>query len=147
MTMVIRSAESGDRADCLRLLDVLSGGNHDPDAGRAFDALLDQSRGLVLVAEDAVSASLVGMASVSFNVAMRYGGEYCQLEELVVDSAARGKNLGGLLMEEMLARAQERSCAEVGVYLVATTEGNRAFYEKYGFVAVGTEMRRSLQPA
>ena len=39
---------------------------------------------------------ILGMASISFNLALRYNGEYCQLEELIVDQNARGKNVGGL---------------------------------------------------
>jgi len=42
------------------------------------------------------------MASISFNLALRYNGEYCQLEELVVDPDARGQNVGGLLLEETI---------------------------------------------
>ena len=34
---------------------------------------------------------------------------------------------------------------EIGLYLVEATEHNRPFYEKYGFVAVGTEMRQRLK--
>ena len=53
---------------------------------------------LFLMREEAVIAEeeekILGMASVSFNLALRYNGEYCQLEELVVHEKARGKNVG-----------------------------------------------------
>ena len=39
---------------------------------------------------------------------------------------------------------RERGCAEMGLYLVASTEHNQAFYEKFGFTRVGSEMRQSL---
>jgi GNAT superfamily N-acetyltransferase len=76
---------------------------------------------------------------------MRYGGEYCQLEELIVTPAARGKKLGGLLVQKVVDNAKARGSAEIGLYLVEATEHNRPFYEKYGFVAVGTEMRQKLK--
>ena len=84
-----------------------------------FDLLLDGTRGLVLVAEE--GTELLGMASLSFNLAMRYGGEYCQLEELVVDPAARGKKVGALLVEAAIGCARKRGCAEIGAYLVAAS--------------------------
>ena len=113
------------------------------DAGEVFDRLLDGVRGQVLVAED--DGELLGLASVTFNLAMRYGGEYCQLEELVVDPAARGKKVGALLVEATIESARGRGCAEIGAYLVEATEHNRPFYEKFGFEAVGTEMRQVLR--
>jgi len=87
---------------------------------------------------------VLGMASVSYRPAMRYGGEYCQLEELIVDPTARGKNVGGLLVQATLDQARQRGCAEYGLYLVASTEGNAAFYAKYGFEKVGSELRQAL---
>lgn len=147
MTVTVRTATNDDREACVELLDRLSeatGGTMSRRAGAAFDILVTRERGEVLVAEDSETSALLGLASVTYNVAMRYGGEYCQLEELIVTPAARGRNAGGMLVEAILATARERGCAECGLYLVETTERNRAFYEKYGFLAVGTEMRQAL---
>ncbi len=113
-----------------------------PKWSEIFDALLSGERGEILVADD--EGPLLGVATVSYNLAIRYRGEYCQLEELIVDPAARGKNVGGLLVQESVARARARGCAEFGLYLVEATEGNRPFYEKYGFRVVGSEMRQPL---
>jgi GNAT superfamily N-acetyltransferase len=71
-------------------------------------------------------------------------GEYAQLEELIVDPAARGKNVGGLLVETAVERARTRGCPEFGLYLLEATEHNRPFYEKVGFEHVGSEMRQRL---
>ncbi|MFQ5698049.1 MAG: GNAT family N-acetyltransferase [Myxococcota bacterium] len=145
MPIEIRSARPEDRTRCLELLGLLSqaaGGSIDPGAAQAFSALLDGARGEVLVADE--DGMLLGLASVSYNLAMRHGGEYCQLEELIVDPAARGRNLGGRLVEATLARARARGCAEYGLYLVERTERNQPFYEKYGLRRVGSEMRQSL---
>lgn len=149
MSITIRDASAQDAAACMGLLDALAAatGNHQDaaaaDRRRAtFDSLLDHARGKVLVADE--DGTLLGMASISFNVAMRYGGEYCQLEELIVDPAARGKNVGGLLVQATVDQARARGCAEYGLYLVASTTHNQPFYEKYGFEVVGAEMRQSL---
>ncbi len=127
----------------LQSLTDFSGGNLDPNAGQVFDSLLGNERGEILVAEE--DDHILGMAAVSYNLAMRYGGEYCQLEELIVDPEGRGKNIGGQLVEKTVERARQRGCAEYGLYLVERTEQNQPFYEKYGFVKVGSEMRQALK--
>jgi ribosomal protein S18 acetylase RimI-like enzyme len=81
---------------------------------------------------------------VSYNMTIRYGGEYCELEELIVDDAARGLNLGRILVQRTIDDARRRGCAEIGLYLVPSTEGNRGFYKKLGFEVLGTEMRQIL---
>lgn len=150
MAVTVRTATAADRDECLVLMDELSaatGSESNQSAvesmGDAYDLLLDGARGQILVAEE--SGKLLGLASVSYNLAMRYGGEYCQLEELVVAPQARGKKVGALLVETTVANARQRGCAEIGAYLVSSTEHNRAFYEKFGFVSVGTEMRQVLR--
>ncbi|MCB1683790.1 MAG: GNAT family N-acetyltransferase [Pseudomonadales bacterium] len=145
MNIEIRSARPRDKARCLELLQALNpsgtqGGGK--SAGRAFEELLTRARGEVLVASE--ETRILGMATVSYNLAMRYGGEYCQLEELIVDSDARGKNIGALLVQKSIDNARSRGCAEFGLYLLESTEHNRPFYAKFGFEAVGTEMRQKL---
>ncbi len=145
MEVNIRDARAADRGRCLELLGALAsftGLSADENAGQVFDGLLEQNRGRIIVAEE--EGQILGMATVSYNVAMRYGGEYCQLEELIVDPAGRGKNIGGQLVAATVENARARGCAEYGLYLVETTEQNQPFYEKYGFVRGGSEMRQAL---
>jgi GNAT superfamily N-acetyltransferase len=145
MTILIRTAAEQDAEQCMALLQSLmdaTGGVADEAAAQTFRQLLSADRGQVLVAEE--GDLLLGMASVSYNLAMRYGGEYCQLEELIVAPEGRGKNIGGRLVEQTVANARLRGCGEYGLYLVESTEHNQPFYEKYGFVRVGSEMRQRL---
>ena len=145
MTVNIRPARAEDAERCAELLQLLQGAVGEALSGGAQAVLADLltgARGEVLVAEE--DGLLLGLAAVSYNLAMRYGGEYCQLEELIVDPAARGKNAGGLLVQASITRARERGCAEYGLYLVATTEHNLPFYEKYGLERVGSELRMRL---
>ena len=139
--MEIRRALAGDRNRCLELLETL-GGQILPAAADVFEQLLTDERGAVLIAEH--DGEIVGMISISFNLAMRFGGEYSQLEELIVDSAARGLKAGGALVQSAVDLAKARGCKESGLYLVASTEHNQAFYEKYGYRRVGSEMRQAL---
>ena len=121
-----------------------SGDGNEPAAdfdsiAAAWDELAASNRLCVLIAED--DTGPLGMISFSFNLALRYGGEYSQIEELIVDEAGRGKGLGALLVNEAIDRARKRGCLEMGLYARETT---RAFYEKLGFVYVGPEVRMVL---
>ena len=145
MSLNLRRAEVADRGRCLELLGMLGGPESKqphPRAGDIFDRLLARERGEIWVAEH--DGRVLGMAAQSFNLAMRYGGEYCQLEELIVDPAARGLKAGQALMEAAIASARARGCGEYGVYLVEWTEHNRPFYERFGLQVVGSEMRMAL---
>jgi len=145
MTVEIRNAEEKDKSRCAELLGELvaaTGSNHQVDISQAFDALLTKERGQIIVAEE--DSVLLGMASVSYNQALRYAGEYCQLEELILTPESRGKKLGGRLVQQALDNAKARGCAEMGLYLLESTEHNRDFYAKYGFEVIGTEMRQRL---
>ena len=145
MSVNIRLAKQDDEQRCLELLNVLADTTSDSNKifnSDTFSKLISNERGSLLIAEE--NKIILGMASISFNLALRYNGEYCQLEELVVDQNARGKNVGGLLIEETLKLAKNRGCKEFGLYLLESTKHNQSFYEKYGFVVIGDEMRQSL---
>ncbi len=146
MSVDIRLATDEDYDECVRLLGVLgesTGGRNRASINRkVFTQMLDGERGAILIAEE--DGEPLGMSSISFNVALRYQESYCQLEELVVNPSARGKNVGGLLVEAAVKKARQRGCNDFGLYLMPTTEHNQPFYEKYGFVKVGSEMRQEL---
>ena len=145
MSIKIRLARPEDEQQCSELLDVLAEATSDPNNifdSNTFNKVISNERASLVIAEE--EGKILGMASISFNLALRYNGEYCQLEELVVHQEARGKNVGGLLIEETLRLARNRGCNEFGLYLLESTKHNQSFYEKYGFVVIGEEMRQSL---
>jgi ribosomal protein S18 acetylase RimI-like enzyme len=145
MSVNIRLAKPEDQRRCSELLNVLAKATSEPYEifdSDTFSNLISNERGSLVIAEE--NGIILGMASISFNLALRYNGEYCQLEELVVDQDARGKNIGGLLIQETLRLAKNRGCKEVGLYVLDSTKHNQTFYEKYGFVKIGEEMRKSL---
>tara|TARA_B100001287_G_scaffold187880_1_gene158648 strand:- start:1361 stop:1798 length:438 start_codon:yes stop_codon:yes gene_type:complete len=145
MTITVRFAELRDRDRCEELLNLLVGNTAASEnifSGQVFETIVVGRYGRVLLAcEDELA---LGMASISFNYALRYDGRYAQLEELIVDPVARGKNVGGLLVEEALKAARDEGCKEFGLYLLESTKHNQPFYEKYGFGVIGHEMRQSL---
>ena len=137
-----RPAEPRDEQHCFTLIELLTGMTPSPKWSDVYASHLRHERGAVVIAEN--DDGLLGCATVSYNVSIRYGGEYCELEELIVDEAARGLNLGRILVQRTIDDARKRGCAEMGLYLVPTTEGNRGFYEKLGFEVLGTEMRQTF---
>ena len=145
MTITVRFAEPRDRDRCEELLNLLVGNTDASEnifSGQVFETIVAGRYGRVLLAcEDELA---LGMASISFNYALRYDGRYAQLEELIVDPVARGKNVGGLLVEAALKTARDEGCKEFGLYLLESTKHNQPFYEKYGFGVIGHEMRQSL---
>lgn len=137
-----RPATEADEARCFELIETLTGMAPTPAWSEVFQSHLRGERGAIVVAE--TDEGIIGCATVSYNLAIRYGAEYCELEELIVDESARGLNLGRILVQRTIDDARRRGCAEMGLYLVPTTEGNRGFYEKLGFEVLGTEMRQSF---
>ena len=135
-----RPANASDRERIYMLVEKLTGEASTNRWDKVYSSHLANERGAIIVAEN--EDGILGCASVSYNLALRYGGEYCELEELIVDESARGLNLGRLLVQRAIDDAKRRGCAEIGLYLVPTTEGNKGFYEKLGFKVLGTEMRQ-----
>ena len=139
--MTTRTAIEGDQGSVLRLLSQLVERDvtADPAYARSFRRMLNSDRGTVIVVED--GSDVLGVISCSFNLAVRYDGGYAQVEELVVDERARGKNAGATLVRAAIDEAKRRGCAEIGLY---AREHNRPFYEKLGFVYAGPELRQPL---
>ncbi len=147
MSVEVRSAIAADEAACLDLvLQLKSMGEEnaepEPGWGDMYRQLVEGDRGAIHLAEE--DGQILGAVTTSYNLAIRYGTEYCQLEELIVSQAARGKSVGRLLLDAAIDAARARGCTEMGLYLLSHTEHNRPFYEKFGFEVIGTEMRMPL---
>jgi predicted N-acetyltransferase YhbS len=141
MAIEIRPASRNDEDAVFRLLPQLYGDQVKSwdEARVVFRELTSSDRGCVLVAvEDGI---VLGVISASFNPAIRYGGNYAQVEDLVVDEAARGKQAGAALVRAIIDEARQRGCREIGLYPL---HGNRPFYEKFGFTYAGDELRQRL---
>ncbi|MEC7828541.1 MAG: GNAT family N-acetyltransferase [Actinomycetota bacterium] len=137
-----RPATTSDQTRVFELVEELTGEKENSQWEDVYLSHLRGERGAIIVAEN--DDGILGVATVSYNLTIRYGGEYCELEELIVDDSARGLNLGRILVQRTIDEAKERGCLEIGLYLVPSTEGNRGFYEKLGFEVIGTEMRQTL---
>jgi ribosomal protein S18 acetylase RimI-like enzyme len=107
-------------------------------ARATFRDLLTSDRGSVIVFE--VDGEVLGVVTCSYVTAIRYGGNYARMEELVVDERARGTGAGIMLVKAAIAEARRRGCELITLY---AREHTRAFYEKAGFRYIGPELHRA----
>ena len=131
-------------ADVTRILELLSqlferDLTDEPARATSLRRMLDSDRGAVLVAAE--GDTVHGVITFSCNLAVRFDIAYAQIEELVVDDAARGKKAGAALVRAAMDEARARGCDEMGLYPRETTRG---FYERLGFNDVGVELRQRL---
>jgi GNAT superfamily N-acetyltransferase len=102
--------------------------------------------GAVLVAE--ADGGLVGTLAASWQIAIHVPGSYALIQDLWVDPAWRGRDIGGGLLAALFELARSKGFERVEVGLpresfarFATTE---AFYLGNGFAPNGPRMRRLL---
>jgi len=142
----VRSATPADESKVFTLLSALMEGElvgdspiEQSSAARAtYRDLLTSDRGSVIVFE--VDGDVLGVVTCSYVTAIRYGGNYARMEELIVDDRARGTGAGKILVDAAIAEARRRGCGLMTLY---AREHTRAFYEKAGFRYIGPELHRS----
>jgi GNAT superfamily N-acetyltransferase len=140
-TGTIREARPGDE-DALYALVQQLGHAFTPDRD-AYDATLasyfagTHPSVLLLVVDDG-SARLGGYALTTIVPLLATNGPSAQLQEIVVDEAARGRSYGTLLV-----RAVEAACVERGVtQLTVASRRAGGFYDRLGFHESAEYMRR-----
>ncbi len=141
MTVEVRPATAADEDRVFELLTQLINQEiaQSEEARQVYRELLTWERGCALVVTE--GDDVLGVITASFNPAVRYGGMYAQIEELVVDERARGKKGGAALVRGLVDASREHGCREIGLY---PREETRAFYERLGFAYVGVELRMQL---
>ncbi len=117
--VTIRAATADDEQEVLNLLRQLMTSATDespvnqPIGSETFREVVKGDVGVVLIAEEDDQA--LGLVTLSFPIAIRCGGPYSCIEEFIVTEAARGKGVGGKLLEAAIARAADRGCYELQV--------------------------------
>ncbi len=133
MACVIRQAEPGDAetiADLVREL-ARGEGEESPVTAEYVGSYLGFPGSAVLIAQE--GARPVGMLSYSCRPGLYHAGSSVLIEELVVREGARGRGIGGALMDELVRRAAALGCAEVSVSTMPDNARAIAFYRRHGF--------------
>ncbi len=137
----IREARPGDEDELFQLVGQM--GHAFPPDRSAYDATIasyfagEQGSVFLLVAEGP-DAALQGYALTTIVPLLATNGPSAQLQELVVDPAARGLDVG-----TQLVRAVEAECERLGVtQLTVASRRAGGFYDRLGFHESAEYMRR-----
>jgi len=115
-----------------------------PSGVRVFREMLEGSIGTVLVAEQ--DGSILGLITLSYPVAIRCGGPYSCIEEFIVSEKARGKGVGGRLLQAAIGKAAARGCFELQVN--RPSELGYPVYLEHGWEDLGKHLSlRPVQPS
>jgi len=107
-------------------------------AARTFrEVIKDDELGTVLVAEE--DGTSLGILTLSYPTAIRCGGIYTCIEEFVVSEKARGKGVGGQLLEAAIAEAHSKDCDEIQVN--RPSEMGYPVYLRHGFQDLGKHLK------
>jgi GNAT superfamily N-acetyltransferase len=141
----VREAHPGDEDALFALVQQL--GHAFTPEREAYDATLAayfagaHPSVLLLVVDDG-SDRLGGYALTTIVPLLATNGPSAQLQEIVVDEAARGHSYGTLLV-----RAVEAACEERGVtQLTVASRRAGGFYDRLGFTDAAEYMRRFFPP-
>lgn len=138
-------------AQAIRELLVELGGTP-PDVATMESAartvIADGDAGVVLVAEQADSGTMVGVLAANFVVTVHAGGVYGVIQDLWVDAGARSSGVGAELVSAFSSLAAERGATRIEVGIPRDSfpglPATRRFYERNGFAMVGARMRRRV---
>jgi GNAT superfamily N-acetyltransferase len=137
---MIRTVRAGDEDAVFGLVTQL--GHAFPPDRTAFDATIasylarEQPTVVLLVAEEA--DGVLGYALTTIVPLLSTNGPSAQLQEIVVDARARGRDLGTALV-----RAVEAECERRGVtQLTVASRRAGGFYDRLGFHESAEYMRR-----
>lgn len=100
----------------------------------------NDEKGTVIVAEE--NDDLVGLVTLSYPVAIRCGGRYTCIEEFIVNEKARGKGVGGQLLEAAITEATSKGCDEIQVN--RPSELGYPVYIGHGWKDLGKHLNRKL---
>ena len=146
--VAVREAKLEDEAQVFDLLRQLmtsaTEGSpvNQPGGSSTYRAIIENGNlGTIFVAEE--DGTLLGLVTLSYPLAVRCGGTYSCIEEFIVNEKARGKGVGGGLLEAAIARAKEMGCAELQVN--HPSEIGYPVYIRHGWEDLGKHL--NLYPA
>ncbi len=111
-------------------------------AARTFQSVVrDPGLGSVIVAEE--DGEVLGVISISFPTAIRCGGRYSCIEEFIVSEKARGKGVGGKLVQAVIEEAKANGSYELQIN--NPSQLGYPVYLRYGLKDIGKHLKMELQ--
>jgi GNAT superfamily N-acetyltransferase len=147
----IRPASAGDVPDIARLLwDDEYGRDRESTASQdeasylsAFHQIESDPNSEVFVAT--LDGAVVGCLQLTIIPGLSYRGIYRALvEDVRVDRRCRSRGVGSLLLSTAEARATERGCRMIELFVHADRNDAHRFYESAGYVGAHRGFRKKL---
>lgn len=121
-----------------RLIPQLSSSSPPPDREELVDIVRAPATDLFVATDD--DGRILGTATlVTFRIPT---GRRAWIEDVVVDEAAAGQGIGGMLTRAMIDRAEELGCTTVDLTSRPTREAANHLYRREGFEARETNVYR-----
>lgn len=100
---------------------------------RGLRAIVDDPEvGSILVARD--GDDVLGMVNLLWTVSTALGARVALLEDMVTRPEARGRGIGGELLEAAVRYARDQGCRRITLLTDADNDRAQAFYRHHGFV-------------
>lgn len=92
----------------------------------------DPEVGSILVARD--GDDVLGMVNLLWTVSTALGARVALLEDMVTRPEARGRGIGGELLEAAVRYARDQGCRRITLLTDVDNDRAQAFYRHHGFV-------------
>jgi ribosomal protein S18 acetylase RimI-like enzyme len=89
---------------------------------------------------------VVGLLSYSMRADLFHAGISVLIEELVVDEGCRGNGIGGMLVDELMKRAQRLACKEICLAVMPDNDEAIRFYKRHGLVEEALFLEKHFIP-
>jgi len=123
-----------------RLVPQLSSSNPPPGRDELVDIVQAPATDLFIATDD--DGRILGTATlVTFRIPT---GRRAWIEDVVVDDAARGLGVGGMLTRAMVDRAEELGCTTVDLTSRPTRAAANRLYQREGFQVRDTNVYRKV---
>ena len=141
--MEIRLARESDYTELMTLYDAFVGSDrYSGHGGDSFQRVLHSKDNFIYVAED--EGMLVGFATFSVRVVIRYPKPIAELDELFVEEKYRRQKLGQTLLNTVLKKAKELGCHRLFIESHYDHKAAHTFYESTGFTNYGYHFIKDL---
>ena len=141
--MNIRTARNSDYKELMQLYNGFVGedrySKHNKDS---FKKVSKSKNNFIYVVEE--NKKLIGFATFSIRLVIRYPKPIAELDELFVLPGYRKKGVGKLLMNKILSKAKELNCYRLFIESHYDHKAAHKLYEKLNFTNYGYHFIKNL---
>ena len=141
--MNIRTARNSDYKELMQLYNGFVGedrySKHNKDS---FKKVSKSKNNFIYVVEE--NKKLIGFATFSIRLVIRYPKPIAELDELIVLPGYRKKGVGKLLMNKILSKAKELNCYRLFIESHYDHKVAHKLYEKLNFTNYGFHFIKNL---